>query len=79
MRAYHFALRNDAGDNEDLGYLALPDDDAALAGGGKVIRDIMSGHTPSYSGSIMEIIEGQRVLGAIPLELEGDQRQKKFG
>ena len=79
MHAYHFALRNDVGDNEDLGYFAMADDGAALDFGCDVIRDITRQHAAAFTGSVMEITEGERAVGSLPLDIEASQRQKKFG
>ena len=79
MLAYHFCLRNDVGDNEELGYLAMADDDAALDFGRDLIRDITRQHAAAYTGSVMEITEGERAVGSVPLDIEASQRQKKFG
>ena len=79
MPSYHFALNNSAGDYEVLGYLAMANDEEALAFGRGVIEDIMRGHTPSYTGSVMEITEGRRDLASIPLESETIERQRKVG
>ncbi len=79
MAAYHFALRNPVGDYEDLGYLAMPNDDAALAFGHDVVRDILREHAPAYAGSVMEITQGERTIRSVPLYFETNQRQKRFG
>lgn len=76
MRSYHFSLRNGAGDNENLGYLAMADDEEALSFGR---RDIMSEHAASYADSVIEITEGDRAVGSVALGSEASQRQDKFG
>jgi hypothetical protein len=79
MRSYHFSLRNGAGDNENLGYLAMADDEEALSFGRSVIRDIMSEHAASYADSVIEITEGDRAVRSVALGSEASQRQDKFG
>ncbi len=78
MHCYHFALRNDVGDREDLGYLAMNDDTEALDFGRDIIRDITQNHAPVYAGSVMEITAGRRLVGSIALGFEAKQRRKKF-
>ena len=79
MPAYHFCLRNDVGDNEELGYFAMADDDAALDFGRDVIRDISRQHAAAYTGSGMEITEGARVVGIVPFGSTTHGMQKNYG
>lgn len=79
MRIYRFVLRNDVGDNEDLGCLALTHDDEAFDFACETIRLIMLEAAPQYSGSAIEITEGGRAVGSVPFAVETGQRQKKFG
>ena len=44
MLAYSFAVRNGATEIEKLGSMALANDDAALAFGRRMIRDLLISH-----------------------------------
>ena len=67
MLSYGFALRNNGGRRaEGLGSLGLAGDGEALAFGKRVIRDLMHGDQ-KYAGSILDITEGERLVGSIPL------------
>src|SRR3954468_13371070 len=63
MRHYHFVLDDGSGP-DGLGGMELRDDDAALAFGKRVIRDLRQGDR-SASG-VMLIAEGERTVGVIP-------------
>lgn len=65
MLAYHFRVRNDGARVDDLGFMTLVDDGEALDFGQQVIRDLMGGDR-NYSGWIMDITEGERLVGNIP-------------
>jgi hypothetical protein len=67
MHAYHFTLRNDGAQVDDLGFMGLADDDEALVFGKQVIRDLKGGDR-NYAGWIMDITEGERPVGNIPFE-----------
>ena len=67
MLTYHFTLRNDGAQVDDLGFMGLADDGEALVFAKQVIRDLMRGDR-NYSGWIMEITEGERLVGNIPFE-----------
>jgi hypothetical protein len=65
MRAYRFKIHNGT-ESENLGILALADDDDAIAFGKSNIRDLMAGAAKQYSGWVMDITEGERVVCNIP-------------
>lgn len=74
MPAYHFAIRNAAADREDLGYLALVNDDEAFYLAQNMIRETMAGAGDQYAGAAMVITEGARHVDSIPFdsdELDG--------
>jgi hypothetical protein len=79
MPPYHFALRNDVNANENLGYIELANDDEALEFGRETVRLITLDHLAQYSGSVMEITEGNRTVGNISLECAESFVQKKYG
>ena len=64
MSGYLFNLHNDA-QVEKLGSMALVDDDAALAFGKQVIRDLLDKDKERYSGWTLEITEGDRRVASI--------------
>ena len=48
MAIYRYALRNEAGPNEHLGFIEIPNDDEATAFGREVIADIMQQTDPVH-------------------------------
>jgi hypothetical protein len=64
MIAYLFNLHNDTL-VEELGSMALVDDDAALAFGKQVIRDLLDKDDEHYSGWTLEITEDDRRVASI--------------
>ncbi len=67
MPVYDFALRNDAEESENLGAMALADDDEAIDFGRETIGLIMKGDASEYAAAVMEINEGDRAVAQIPL------------
>ena len=78
MPAYHFALCDDAGHNEDLGFIDLRDDEDAVAFGQDVIEDLLQASDPKLVGSTLDITERRRQVGRLNLEYE-TWRQRKIG
>jgi hypothetical protein len=70
MPAYHFALRSDAGHNEDLGFIDLRDDEDAVAFGRGVIDDLLQMPDPKLVGSTLDITERRRQVERLNLEQE---------
>ncbi len=69
MRNYLFIFdNNDGRGREEIGQIELSDDDEALALGEQVIREMMQGSGRQYAGCAMELYEGGRIVGRIPLE-----------
>jgi hypothetical protein len=64
MISYQFNLHNDTR-VEELGSMTLVDDDAALAFGKQVIRDLLDNDNEHYSGSTLEITEDERRVASI--------------
>lgn len=61
MLVYSFSIRNgDGSDREVLGFIDLLNDDAALAFGNDVIRDMLRDNVDQYAGWMMDIAEGER-------------------
>jgi hypothetical protein len=67
LRYYQFALDNGSGP-EDLGGMALGDDDEAIAFGKEVIQDLKR-NADQYARWSMYITEDERIVGTIPFEL----------
>ena len=75
MALYRFALHNEAGPHEHLGFMTMPRDDAAVAFGREVAADITQQSDPAHDGATMLITEGERQVGSVPLAVA--QRRKK--
>ena len=61
MLVYSFSIRNgDGSDREVLGFIDLLNDDAALAFGNDVVRDMLRDTVDQYAGWMMDIAEGER-------------------
>ena len=74
MPSYDFYLNSNS-DIDDLGYMELADDAAALAFGEKVIRDSMEGDAEQYTGWTIDITEGERTVGSIAFAADARQKQ----
>jgi hypothetical protein len=70
MPSYHFALRDVAGRNEDLGVIDLADDKDAVAFGQAAISDILQEGAAQYAGSDMDITERRRQVERLNFEHE---------
>src|SRR5258707_15889680 len=69
VRNYLFIFdRNDGRDREETGQIELSDDHEAFAFGEQVIREMLQGSSRQYEGCAMEVREGERIVGRIPLE-----------
>ena len=64
MIAYQFNLHDDTR-HEELGSMALVDDDAALAFGRQVIRDLLRKDDEHLHGWTMEITDDERSVASI--------------
>jgi hypothetical protein len=58
---------NDGSGREVTGQIELSDDDEAFVFGEQVIREMMQGSGRQYAGCAMELYEGGRIVGRIPL------------
>ena len=68
VRNYLFIFdNNDGRGREETGQIELSDDDEAFAFGEQVIREMMQGSSRQYEGCAMEVHEGGRIVGRIPL------------
>jgi hypothetical protein len=68
MLAYSFAVRNSATEIEKLGSMELANDDAALAFGKRMIRDLMREGAEQYPRWTMDIAEDERAVASIPFD-----------
>ena len=73
MLAYSFAVRNSATEIEKLGSMELANDDAALAFGKRMIRDLMREGAKQYAGWTMNVAEDERAVASIRFDCP-DQR-----
>ena len=76
MPAYHFAPRDDAGHNEDLGFIDLRDDEDAVAFGQEVIEDLLQMSDPKLVGSTLDITERKRQVDRLNIEHEAWRKRK---
>ena len=68
VRNYLFIFdSNDGRGREETGQIELSDDDEAFAFGEQVIREMLQGSSRQYKGCAMEVHEGGRIVGRIPL------------
>ena len=75
MLIYCYSIRNsDDSDREILGFTDLLNNDAALAFGNDVIRDMLLDNVDQYVGWVMDIAEGERVVSSIAFPSRGRMR-----
>ena len=68
VRNYLFIFDNNDGRGREVtGQIELSDDGEAFAFGEQVIREMMQGSSRQYQGCAMEVHEGGRIVGRIPL------------
>jgi hypothetical protein len=65
MRCYHFAIRDNGTDSEELGGMVLADDGEALAFGRQVAQEACA---EEYTGRTLDVTEGDRSICSIPFE-----------
>jgi hypothetical protein len=65
MSVYHFVLRSPAGQRDDLGFMPLFDDRAAVAFGEAMVREMAQEHPAPLAGSVIEVTEGKRAVGSV--------------
>jgi hypothetical protein len=70
MAIYRYALRNECGPNEHLGFIEIHNDSEAIEFGHNVIVGIMREPDPALGRVTLEITEGLRQVDSVPLEPE---------
>ena len=70
MPIYRYALQNDAGPNEHLGFIDLRSDQEALDFGREVVIDILQDPDPAHHGASLEITEDGRTVDSVPMAME---------
>jgi hypothetical protein len=74
MPAYSFVVRNnDATEIEKLGAMELANDNAALAFGRRMIRDLMREGAEQHAGWTMDVAKGERAVASILFDGGPDQ------
>lgn len=68
MSIYRFVLRNPGRQVEELGCITLPDDGEAVAFGEAVVREITADSSAPSEGLVMEVTDGERIVGRIEPE-----------
>ena len=76
MPIYRYALQNDVGPNEHLGFIEIPSDHEAIEFGREVVIDILQEPDPAHGRARLEITEGARAVDSVPLALE--ERRKAY-
>ncbi|MDO9413824.1 MAG: hypothetical protein Q7T81_14750 [Pseudolabrys sp.] len=74
MVIYRYALHNEAGPNEHLGFINLLNDSEAMDFGSEVLADIIEEPDPAYQTASLEITEGTRQVRSLPLLVEVRRR-----
>ena len=69
MLTYHFAVHSDTS-VEDLGFMGLDGDNAAVDFGEQIIRELLLEDRGRYMGWSMEINEGERFVATIAFDLD---------
>ena len=70
MAIYRYALHNDVGPDEHLGFINLLNDSDAVDFGSEVLADIIEAPDPAYQTTSLEITEGTRQVLSLPLPVE---------
>ena len=81
MPSYSFAIHNSTGCQIiDPEAAMLADDDEALDLALEVIQDLIRGDDPhQYAGWVIEITEGQRIVGRVGFEFDLIGNERKAG
>ncbi len=74
MPIYCYALQNDAGPNEHLGFIDIRSDQEAIDFGREVVVDLLHEPDPGHAGASLEITEGTRAVDSVPLALDGRRK-----
>ncbi|MDO9411915.1 MAG: hypothetical protein Q7T81_05000 [Pseudolabrys sp.] len=70
MTIYRYALQSAAGPNEDLGTIDIISDQEAITFGQDVVDDILLEYEPARDGMTLEIRDGVRLVGSVPMTVE---------
>lgn len=70
MAIYRYALRNEAGPDEHLGFIEIRSDQESMDFGRDVVVDILLEPDPALGRASLEITEGARTVGSVPLSVE---------
>jgi hypothetical protein len=65
MSIYRFVLRGPSGQLDDLGFMPLFDDRAAVAFGETMAQEIAQENPPPPPGSVIEVTDAERTVGNI--------------
>jgi hypothetical protein len=76
MPHYHFTIYDDQSAPDNVGAMALPDDDSAWEFGEAMIRGLLAGDAGKYETWTMEITEGNRIVASIAFNLK-DLRDRR--
>jgi hypothetical protein len=74
MPIYRYALQNDAGTNEHLGFIDIRSDHEAIEFGREVVVDLLQEPDPAHGRASLEITEGARTVDSVPLALDVRRR-----
>ena len=76
MTTYHFALCNEDGFREDLGFIDLKSDEDAISFAAEVMQDILRDHSWGYSASVMVITDNKRIVRATGFKTKSEEQQR---
>ncbi|MEI8275155.1 MAG: hypothetical protein WCG00_04080 [Hyphomicrobiales bacterium] len=74
MPIYRYALQNDEGPNEHLGFIDIRSDHEAIEFGREVVVDLLHEPDPAHDGASLEITEGARAVDSVPLALHARRK-----
>ena len=74
MPIYRYALQNDEGPNEHLGFIEIRSDHEAIAFGREVVVDLLQEPDPAHDRTSLEITESGRAVDSVPLALDVRRR-----
>ena len=79
MQNYRFTMRNSRTGNEDLGDIALTDDNDACDFARRIIAELMKLYAAEYADAAIGIMQGKRIVASIPFDFDAAMPERKYG